>query len=494
MFILDTVTRTLEVVLAGAITANQLQCVADFVDGTPTTFTPGCNPTNTNSTTAVTLVPAPAASTQRQVKCISIRNRDTAPATVTLSLNDNGTKYERFKSILSIGDTLVWTDTEGWSQFDTSGNAKCGLTGPAGATGGTGSTGGTGATGPAGPGAGNKLINSNFRYAQIQTPGTLTTKANDAYGADMFRSASAGVVQFQQLNARTTRIKNLNVDYYGAYKCTTTGKALVAQPMLSINSPGGRDGNTATTVTLSVKMMASAAKTWHLGLLVLSTSGTIDIIPANLVTGSWLAGGSDPVWATNLSLLAPTATSSPTGATITTGATSGVCSVSGTQFDQFTATFTLPTTYDNLIPVIYADAAMATSEFIYTSEWDFYGGSSSRTYVEPNDSDNLLQCQAYFWKSCAVDTIVTYAPGTNCSLQTCGASTSGFCIFFGNGMRAIPTVTIYDGAGNSGKITAYSGGWSNNNAYTVLQQFAKAGYIQANFTNFQCEATANANL
>ena len=50
MIILDTTTRSLEVVLAGSVAANQLPvvaCYSDFTDG----YAPGASQTQTNNTT-----------------------------------------------------------------------------------------------------------------------------------------------------------------------------------------------------------------------------------------------------------------------------------------------------------------------------------------------------------------------------------------------------------------------------------------------------------
>lgn len=75
--ILDATTKSLEAKLGGAITTNQLPCCCEWVDVTATAFTPGHTDVATNSGTAVTLVAAPASSTQRIVKHVNIYNKDT---------------------------------------------------------------------------------------------------------------------------------------------------------------------------------------------------------------------------------------------------------------------------------------------------------------------------------------------------------------------------------------------------------------------------------
>jgi hypothetical protein len=123
VYILDTTTRSLEFLLGGVPT-NQLPFVADFADVTTTTFTPGSNNGVSNSTTAVTLIAAPAASTQRQIKSIGIENADTAVATVTVRYNDNATLRNLLVTNLQPGDTLQYNDAEGWSVLTKSGERK----------------------------------------------------------------------------------------------------------------------------------------------------------------------------------------------------------------------------------------------------------------------------------------------------------------------------------------------------------------------------------
>lgn len=152
--ILDTTTRSLELLLGGAVTTNQLQITSAWVDMTATAITPGNTPNNSNNTTAVVIVASPAASTQRKVSDINVYNADTVNATVTIRLNDNGTRYVKVSQVLQPGYTLQYSDCEGWSQISGAGALQAGVvgpTGPAGPTGPSGATGATGATGTTGP-------------------------------------------------------------------------------------------------------------------------------------------------------------------------------------------------------------------------------------------------------------------------------------------------------------------------------------------------------
>lgn len=124
MIRLDNTTRKLQVVLAGAITTNQLPVVLSWSDKTTSSYTGGSTVSNTNSTTAVDICAAPAASTIRDIDSVSINNIDTVMATVTVRYNDNATLYTIVKIDLEPGDQLLYTHGQGWKCIDFSGASK----------------------------------------------------------------------------------------------------------------------------------------------------------------------------------------------------------------------------------------------------------------------------------------------------------------------------------------------------------------------------------
>lgn len=124
MLILDTVNKSIEIVLGAAVAATQLPVFATYADHTSSAFTPISSDTQSNSTTAVTIVAAPAASTQRQVKSVSIFNADTASATVTVRLNNSATLRTIIKAALAVGEGLHYDDANGWFVLDVAGRRK----------------------------------------------------------------------------------------------------------------------------------------------------------------------------------------------------------------------------------------------------------------------------------------------------------------------------------------------------------------------------------
>ncbi len=124
MLILTGTSENIQVILAGAITTNQLNCFASYRDTTSTTIVAGKNYLNTNNTTAVNIVGSPAASTQRVIDYMSIYNTDTVNSTVTVRFNDATNNYILFKTTLASGEKLEYQSGIGFKVLTTAGSVK----------------------------------------------------------------------------------------------------------------------------------------------------------------------------------------------------------------------------------------------------------------------------------------------------------------------------------------------------------------------------------
>lgn len=129
MIRLSTTGEKLQAVLGGAVTTNQLHCVVCYSDDNGTTYVGGTQYTSTNDTTAVDICAAPGASTVRDIDYLSIRNRDTAAATVTVMVDVSATDSEIVKATLAVGDSLVYSHGNGWNTIDSAGQVKSSATG-----------------------------------------------------------------------------------------------------------------------------------------------------------------------------------------------------------------------------------------------------------------------------------------------------------------------------------------------------------------------------
>ncbi len=119
ILILDSTTKSIKAVMSGAAATTNPDFTAAWADNNGTTFVEGASDGALSGTSSATLVAAPASSTRRVIKSITIENKDTAPVTVTISYDNNGTLRVIAKVTLQVGDT--WT-TDG--TFDTYGSVK----------------------------------------------------------------------------------------------------------------------------------------------------------------------------------------------------------------------------------------------------------------------------------------------------------------------------------------------------------------------------------
>lgn len=123
MMILDTVSRSLTVVLGGAANSVQPQFVVSYVDvAAPDFYSPGAEHGVTNDTTPVELLSAPAAGIVRQLKFASIFNADDMAVEVIVGYLDNVTTRIACSITLAVGSTLMYTDGEGFRVLDANGN------------------------------------------------------------------------------------------------------------------------------------------------------------------------------------------------------------------------------------------------------------------------------------------------------------------------------------------------------------------------------------
>lgn len=112
--ILNASTQSLQVVLEAAHVSLALQIVGGYALHSAADAVPTPILTQTNGTTAVTVVPAPAASQQHQLSSLSVFNSDTGAQTVVVRVNDNGTFRPLFRARLLRNEALTYELKQGW--------------------------------------------------------------------------------------------------------------------------------------------------------------------------------------------------------------------------------------------------------------------------------------------------------------------------------------------------------------------------------------------
>lgn len=122
IFLVDT-DDTLRVVTASGV--STIHMYAAWADLTTTALTPGASDAQVTTATTTVLVAAPGASTQRQIKGLSIRNSHASSSNViTVQFFDGATATELIQYTLLAGETLQWGEDENFRVIDASGQVK----------------------------------------------------------------------------------------------------------------------------------------------------------------------------------------------------------------------------------------------------------------------------------------------------------------------------------------------------------------------------------
>lgn len=116
MIRLDTTSRKLQAVMAGAKTTTEPQSVVSFYDESDAGMrTKGATKlANLNDTTDVDICAAPQQSYVRCIDFVEIYNADTVTQTVSVKIDESATDYILVKQVLAAGETLHYEDKEGW--------------------------------------------------------------------------------------------------------------------------------------------------------------------------------------------------------------------------------------------------------------------------------------------------------------------------------------------------------------------------------------------
>lgn len=219
----------------------------------------------------------------------------------------------------------------------------------------------------------NYLINGGFDFAQRQIPGTLTTIADNKYSADRWRVTRENAdVQYIRVDA--TGETGLTSRYYGQFKkITNAGKIHIVQIVEGINSVPLR----GKTVIFQAKMKASSAKTIRMAVLELQNAGTIDTIPATLVT-AFGANGVDPTLGANV-------------AVITAAQSKNVTSAWG----SFSLSVTVPSNSKNLLCAIWTDSQYSANDTLSIAEAGLFTEITMQLWTPRIVAEELRMCKRY---------------------------------------------------------------------------------------------------
>lgn len=273
----------------------------------------------------------------------------------------------------------------------------------------------------------NWLINGGFDLAQRQAPGTLTTLTDNKCSADRWRVTRENAdVQYIRVDA--TSESGLTSRYYGQFKkITNAGKIHICQIVEGINSVPLR----SKTVIFQAKMKASASKTIRMAVLELQNAGTMDSIPATLVT-AFGADSTDPTLGTNVAVI--------------TGAESKSVT---TSWESFSVSVTVPTNSKNIICAIWSDADFAANDTLSIAEAGLFAASAVQAWTPRMYTEELRMCMYYYQKTFPIDTAPVQNVGSAANSLRILAGKAGALSNYGEWrlpvpMRIDPTVTTYN--------------------------------------------------
>lgn len=121
MLLLPTTSDSLELVTSAAVAVDY---VAAWADHTSSGVAASAGTGQISTATTTTIVAAPGASTQRQIRGLTLRNAGTSDVTVTVQAKPTGTARTIIKAAIQPGETLAYSDGRGWYSLDTAGRER----------------------------------------------------------------------------------------------------------------------------------------------------------------------------------------------------------------------------------------------------------------------------------------------------------------------------------------------------------------------------------
>ena len=306
----------------------------------------------------------------------------------------------------------------------------------------------------------NILVNCGFGVQQkVAVASTAiagisaTTRGGVVADAWSVTSSVASNLNWQQVDTGSAPEIGLNSRYYGSIISATAGKKVMLSQWILNEDMRHLVGR---KVRLSIKhnQKAGLAQNFKLGLLQLTSAGTIDTSPAFL-SGAWsTTTGVDPAWNTNIAAITPDA--SPTGENGTvSGNYLNIVTVANT-WTRSSCVFTIPTNAKNLIMVLFADATGGVTDNVSIAEAQVTLGADLVDYLEPLFSENINRCLRRYCKSFPLTTV----PAASIAVATAGNGVTGIIgkagatalacyikIQFPVRMFKVPTVTLFTPVG-----------------------------------------------
>lgn len=259
----------------------------------------------------------------------------------------------------------------------------------------------------------NVLTNGGFSIQQrVATAATaiplvsVTTRAGRV--ADRWAVTVGNVTTplWTQVDAGSAPETGLLNRYYGQITQNTNAAKFILSQFLAAQDIDHLRGS-KVRISVKLKQFVGANANYRLGLLQLTSAGTIDVDPAFITAIG--AASVEPTWGTNLAAITPDATP------VENGTISGVALtiVSTAAWVRSSAVFTVPTNCKNLVVVLYRDTLGAASDSVGIAEFQMTQGPDLVDWVSLPWELELNRCLRYFCKTFASTTVPVQTAGVD---------------------------------------------------------------------------------
>jgi hypothetical protein len=306
----------------------------------------------------------------------------------------------------------------------------------------------------------NILVNGGFSVQQkVAVASTAiagvstTTRGGVVSDAWSVTTSVASNLNWQQVDTGSAPETGVNARYYGSIISATAGKKVMLSQWI-LNEDMRHLVGRKVRVSIKHNKKVGTDQTFKLGLIQLTSAGTIDTSPAFL-SGAWsVTTGVDPAFNTNLTAITPDA--SPTGENGTITGNFLNVNVAAGVWTKSSCVFTVPTNAKNLVMVFFSDATGGTTDNVSIAEAQITLGTELVDYLEPLFSENINRCLRRYCKSFPLTTV----PAASIAVATAGNGVTGIIgkagatalacfinIQFPVRMFKVPAVTLYTPVG-----------------------------------------------
>lgn len=256
---------------------------------------------------------------------------------------------------------------------------------------------------------GGLYIQQRVATAATAIPGvSTTTRAGQVADCWAVTTGNATTTSWTQVDAIGAAETGLLARYYGRItQATNAAKFIFSQWILASDMAHLRGQQVRLSVKL--KQFVGSNQTYKLGLLQLTSAGTVDTSPTFISAIG--ADGTAPTWGTSLSAITPDSSPTPENGTVNG---SFVDITSTAAWVRSSAVFTVPTDCKNLVFVIWKSAAGGTTDSVGIAELQMTQGQDIVDFIQPPLAEELIKCQRRYCKTFALTTV----PVTNAGVNT----------------------------------------------------------------------------